>query len=135
MGPPARRASSSSSIDKAIDLWVIDAFAVAAEVGMGNRINTVMQPCFFHLAGVLPADEAIARIKGFVEKTYAKRGQAVVERNFAAIDRRSRGSATSRSAAGRDRHAMPALVPDDAPDFVQERHRASSWPATATCSR
>ena len=46
--------------------------------GMGNRINTVMQPCFFHLAGVLPADEAIARIKEFVEKTYAKRGEAVV---------------------------------------------------------
>ena len=91
LGPPAARASSSSSIDKAIDLWVIDAFAVATEVGMGNRINTVMQPCFFHLSGVLPADEAIARIKEFVEKTYAKRGQAVVDRNFAAIDRRSRG--------------------------------------------
>ena len=54
---------------------------------MGSRINTVMQPCFFHLAGILPADEAITRIKGFVQKTYAKRGQAIVERNFAAIDR------------------------------------------------
>ncbi len=54
---------------------------------MGSRINTVMQPCFFQLAGILPPDEAIARIKGFVEKTYAKRGEAVVARNFAAIDR------------------------------------------------
>ncbi len=61
-------------IDKQLDFWVIDAFAVAAEAGMGNRINTVMQPCFFHLSGVLPADEAIARIKEAVEKTYAKRG-------------------------------------------------------------
>ncbi|MGH2513877.1 MAG: pyruvate:ferredoxin (flavodoxin) oxidoreductase [Candidatus Limnocylindrales bacterium] len=74
-------------VDKAIDLWIIDAFAVAAEVSMGNRINTVMQPCFFRLAGVLPADEAIARIKASVTKTYAKRGEAVVARNFAAIDR------------------------------------------------
>ncbi len=76
-----------SLVDKEIDFWIIDAFAVANEVGMGNRINTVMQPCFFHLSGVLPADEAIARIKESVEKTYARRGEAVVARNFAAIDR------------------------------------------------
>jgi pyruvate-ferredoxin/flavodoxin oxidoreductase len=106
-------------IDKAIDLWVIDAFAVAEEVGMGNRINTVMQPCFFHLAGVLPAAEAIARIKKFTEKTYAKRGQAVVDRNFAAIDLSigrlghvTLGKATS------NRSPMFA-VPDDAPDFIK----------------
>ena len=74
-------------VDKEIDFWVIDALAVADEVGMGSRINTVMQPCFFQLAGILPPDEAIARIKGFVEATYAKRGEAVVARNFAAIDR------------------------------------------------
>src|SRR5690606_27312286 len=46
-------------VDKGIDLWVIDAQAVAAETGMGNRINTTMQPCFFRLAGILPGDEAI----------------------------------------------------------------------------
>ncbi|MEO8228668.1 MAG: pyruvate:ferredoxin (flavodoxin) oxidoreductase [Chloroflexota bacterium] len=74
-------------VEKAIDLWIIDAFAVADEVGMGNRINTVMQPCFFRLSGVLPAEEAITRIKESVTKTYAKRGEAVVARNFAAIDR------------------------------------------------
>jgi len=73
-------------IDKEIDLWVIDALAVAAEAGMGSRINTVMQPCFFQLAGILPAEEAITQIKHFVEKTYAKRGEAIVARNFAAID-------------------------------------------------
>jgi pyruvate-ferredoxin/flavodoxin oxidoreductase len=73
-------------VDKAIDLWVIDAFAVAEEVGMGNRINTVMQPCFFHLANILPPADAIKRIKDSVKKTYAKRGEAVVERNYAAID-------------------------------------------------
>ncbi len=74
-------------VEKKIDFWIIDAFAVADEVGMGNRINTVMQPCFFRLSGVLPADEAIARIKDWVTKTYARRGEAIVARNFAAIDR------------------------------------------------
>ncbi len=54
---------------------------------MGDRINTVMQPCFFHLSGVLPADEAIAQIKRSVEAAYGKRGRRLVERNFAAIDR------------------------------------------------
>ena len=58
-------------LDKEIDFWVIDALAVADEAGMGSRINTVMQPCFFQLAGIMPADEAITRIKGFVETTYA----------------------------------------------------------------
>ena len=73
-------------IDKDIELYVIDAFAVAGEVGMGNRINTVMQPCFFKLSGVLPEEEAITAIKKFVEKTYGKRGEKVVQRNYAAID-------------------------------------------------
>ncbi len=74
-------------VDKEIDFWAIDAFAVAGEVGMGSRINTVMQPCFFQLSGVLPAEEAIVRIKAAVSAAYAKRGDAIVTRNFAAIDR------------------------------------------------
>jgi pyruvate-ferredoxin/flavodoxin oxidoreductase len=106
-------------IDKSIDLWVIDAFAVATEVGMGNRINTIMQPCFFHLAGVLPPDEAIARIKGFVEKTYAKRGQAVVDRNFAAIDMSIAKLGHVTLGAAATGYTIPALVPVDAPDFVK----------------
>ena len=83
-GSPAR--CSSALIDKDIELWVIDAYRVA-QGKMGNRINTVMQPCFFQLAGVLPADEAIANIKQSVEQTYGHRGRTIVERNFAAIDR------------------------------------------------
>jgi pyruvate-ferredoxin/flavodoxin oxidoreductase len=73
-------------VDKRIDLWVIDADRVAREVGMGTRINTIMQPCFFHLSGVLPPGEAIARIKRSVEAAYGRRGRDVVERNHAAID-------------------------------------------------
>ncbi len=106
-------------VDRQIDFWVIDAFAVAAETGMGNRINTIMQPCFFHLSGVLPADEAIARIKGFVEKTYAKRGQAVVDRNFAAIDASiARLGHVTLGTAGTG-YILPPVVPASAPDFVK----------------
>jgi pyruvate-ferredoxin/flavodoxin oxidoreductase len=107
-------------IDKGIDLWVIDADAVAAETGMGNRINTIMQPCFFQLAGVLPADEAIARIKESVEMTYGRRGRTVVERNFAAIDRaleRLERVAVPAAATGERRDGR-AIAPE-APDFVQ----------------
>ncbi|MDA8236342.1 MAG: pyruvate:ferredoxin (flavodoxin) oxidoreductase [Chloroflexi bacterium] len=107
-------------IDKAIDLWAIDAFAVASEVGMGNRINTVMQPCFFKLSGVLPPDEAVARIKKNVEKTYAKRGQAVVERNFAAIDRSLERLARVPLGTVATGHELPPVVPDGAPDFVKK---------------
>ncbi len=107
-------------VDKAIDLWVIDAFAVATEVGMGNRINTVMQPCFFRLAGVLPAEEAIARIKDSVRKSYAKRGDAVVQRNFAAIDRSlERLSHVPLGRVAGD-GALASLIPDTAPDFVRQ---------------
>jgi pyruvate-ferredoxin/flavodoxin oxidoreductase len=72
--------------EKRLRTWVIDAEAVAKAAGLGKRINTVMQPCFFYLSGVLPADEAVAAIKASVEATYGRRGRTVVERNYAAID-------------------------------------------------
>ena len=107
-------------IDKQIDMWVIDALAVAKEAGMGNRLNTVMQPCFFQLAGVLPADEAIAHIKAGVEKTYGKRGRSVVERNFAAIDASLAGlHRVSLPDAVTATHRRRPPVPADAPEFVQ----------------
>jgi pyruvate-ferredoxin/flavodoxin oxidoreductase len=106
-------------IDKSIDMWVIDAVAVATEVGMGSRINTIMQPCFFQLSGVLPADDAIARIKATVEKTYAKRGQAVVDRNFAAIDASIARLNHVTFGGAVTGHTIPALIPETAPDFVR----------------
>ncbi|MCE1181410.1 MAG: pyruvate:ferredoxin (flavodoxin) oxidoreductase [Rhodocyclales bacterium] len=72
---------------KEIALYVIDAYAVAAENGMGRRINTVMQTCFFAISGILPQDEAIAAIKHAVEKTYGRKGRRIAEQNFRAIDR------------------------------------------------
>jgi pyruvate-ferredoxin/flavodoxin oxidoreductase len=73
-------------IDKQLKFYVIDALTVARAAGMGGRINTVMQTCFFALANVLPKDEAIAHIKEAIYKTYGKRGDAVVQRNYAAVD-------------------------------------------------
>jgi pyruvate-ferredoxin/flavodoxin oxidoreductase len=74
-------------MDKRLRLFVIDADSVAQAVGMGRRINTIMQTCFFALSGVLPREDAIAAIKAAIRKTYGKRGEAVVEMNFAAVDR------------------------------------------------
>src|SRR5581483_4261235 len=73
-------------VAKRLRFFVVDAGAVARRAGLGARVNTVLQPCFFALANVLPRAEAIAAIKDSIEKTYGKRGRLVVERNFAAVD-------------------------------------------------
>ena len=73
-------------IDKHIHLHVIDAYRVAQDAGMGRRINTVMQTCFFAISGILPQDEAIAAIKHAVEKTYGRKGRRIAELNYRAID-------------------------------------------------
>ena len=73
-------------INKKLKFFVIDAYSVAREAGMGSRINTIMQTCFFTISGVLPREEAIAAIKHAIEETYGKRGEAVVQKNFAAVD-------------------------------------------------
>lgn len=72
--------------EKHLRVYTIDAHKVARQTGMGGRINTVMQTCFFALSGVLPQNEAISQIKHSIEKTYQKRGAAVVQRNFQAVD-------------------------------------------------
>jgi len=73
-------------IDLEIKFYVIDAYKVGEQTGMGQRVNTIMQTCFFALANVLPKDEAIKLIKESIEKTYMKKGPKVVEKNFAAVD-------------------------------------------------
>jgi pyruvate-ferredoxin/flavodoxin oxidoreductase len=75
-----------SIIEKKLRFFVIDALKVAREAGMGGRINTVMQTCFFAISGVLPREEAIEHIKYTIKKTYGRRGESVVQRNFAAVD-------------------------------------------------
>jgi pyruvate-ferredoxin/flavodoxin oxidoreductase len=73
-------------IQKRIKVFSINAYAVARENQLGNRTNTIMQTCFFAISGVLPPDEAITKIKESIRKTYGKRGEAVVQQNFAAVD-------------------------------------------------
>ena len=74
-------------IDKKVKFYVVDAVSVARDAGMGNRLNTVMQTCFFQLAKLFPtAEEAIGYIKGAIKKTYGKKGEAVVQKNYAAVD-------------------------------------------------
>jgi pyruvate-ferredoxin/flavodoxin oxidoreductase len=73
-------------IEKQLRFYVIDAFKVASDIGMGGRINTVMQTCFFAISGILPQEQAIEQIKKSIRKTYGKRGEAVVQKNFQAVD-------------------------------------------------
>jgi pyruvate-ferredoxin/flavodoxin oxidoreductase len=73
-------------VDKGLDLWVVDATRIAADAGLGGRINTVLQTCFFALSGVLPRETAIAAIAEEVTKAYSKRGEVVVRRNLEAIN-------------------------------------------------
>ncbi|GAB4524800.1 MAG: pyruvate:ferredoxin (flavodoxin) oxidoreductase [Anaerolineae bacterium] len=73
-------------IEKNLKFYVINAYRVAKETGMGGRINTIMQTCFFAISGVLPADEAIAEIKYSIRKAYGKKGEDVVEKNLEAVD-------------------------------------------------
>ena len=108
-------------IDKNLKFYVIDAIDVAQKAGMGGRINTVMQTCFFAISGVLPKDEAIAAIKHSIEKTYGKRGPEIVQKNFEAVDS---------SLANLHEVKVPAkvtstfdirpAVPAEAPEFVQK---------------
>ncbi len=80
------RTIQKTIIDKHLRFFVTDGYTVARENGMGTRINTVMQTCFFAISGVLPREEAIEQIKKAIQKTYGKRGEAVVQKNFAAVD-------------------------------------------------
>jgi pyruvate-ferredoxin/flavodoxin oxidoreductase len=108
-------------IEKQLRFYVVDGLSVAAQAGMSNRINTVMQTCFFALAKILPRDEAIAAIKKAIKKTYGARGEAVLSRNYAAVDGalaalhevRVPANATS------DLRRLPPLAVGEHSDFVE----------------
>ena len=80
------KSTQKEMIEKKIEFYVIDGYKVAREAGMGTRINTIMQTCFFAISGVLPREDAIAQIKKAIYKTYGKRGESVVQKNYAAVD-------------------------------------------------
>lgn len=108
-------------IDLGLNLYVIDAGQVAREVGLGGRTNTVLQTCFFAISGVLPADEAVEKVKQAITKTYARKSAAIVEKNHKAVDAAVEhlhrveipNEVTSR-------HDFIPPVPATAPDFVRD---------------
>jgi pyruvate-ferredoxin/flavodoxin oxidoreductase len=105
---------------KGLRLYAVDGQRIAHDVGLGGRINTVMQPCFLALAGILPREEAVAAVRKAISETYARRGHEVVERNLAAVER---GIAELQEvpvpAAVTAQLRWPPAVPQGAPDFVQ----------------
>ena len=115
------RSMQEAVIDKQLKFYVINADKVASDVGMGRRINTIMQTCYFAISGVLPPDEAIAQIKKTIEKTYGIKGKKIVDLNFAAVDAALEHlqlvPVPERATANYDR---APLVPDAAPDFIRD---------------
>jgi pyruvate-ferredoxin/flavodoxin oxidoreductase len=106
-------------VEKKLRFYVIDALKVARDNGMGVRINTIMQTCFFAISGVLPREEAIAHIKKSIQKTYGRKGEDVVRKNFEAVDAtlaHLEEVAVPATITGAPR---PPAVPEGAPDFVK----------------
>jgi len=107
-------------IAKNIRFYVIDGYEVAEKTGMGRRINTIMQTCFFAISGVLPQDQSIAAIKHAVEKTYGKKGRHIVELNFKAIDETLAGlHSVPLPTAVSSLFDIKSRISDAAPDFVR----------------
>lgn len=108
-------------IEKKIKFYVIDGYKVAQATGMGARVNTIMQTCFFAISGVLPKDEAIAAIKNSIKKTYGKKGDQIVQQNYAAVDQTLANLFEVKiPAAVTSTIEMPPVVSDKAPDFVKD---------------
>ncbi len=107
-------------ISKQLEFYVIDAYAVARDTGMGGRINTIMQTCFFAISGVLPKQHAIERIKDAIRKTYGKKGEDIVAKNFQAVDQTlanlHRVVVPDKVTSHRE---LPPVVPEHAPEFVR----------------
>jgi len=112
------REAQTHVIEKGLQLWAIDAAQIARDAGLGGRVNTVLQTCFFHLTGLLPPDDAVGSIKEHIRKTYGNRGQAVVTRNEDAVDRAVARLFRVEVGPVADGRAMADPVSTVAPDFV-----------------
>ena len=106
-------------VGKKLKFFVVDADKVAEAAGLGGRTNTVMQTAFFKLSGILPEDEAIQQIKDTIEKTYAKRGRTVIDRNFAAVDGTVAGLEQVKVTAADSKLKRVSFAAQDAPEFVR----------------
>ncbi len=115
------REVQAAIIEKDLQFYIIDAYNVAEQAGMGRRINTIMQTAFFYISGVLPQDEAIAAIKDSIQKTYGKRGETVVQKNFAAVDEAlAHLHKVEVPEEVTSQLTMRKPVPDQAPEFVRQ---------------
>jgi len=116
------RVVAEKIIAKKIEFYVIDAYKVASATGMGARINTIMQTCYFAISGVLPREEAIAKIKEAIVKTYKKKGDEVVNKNFAAVDQTLENLFKVKvpDKVSVKAHEICPIVSERAPEFVQK---------------
>jgi len=115
------RSVQKKIIEKKLRFHLINAYNVARQTGMGVRINTIMQTCFFAISGVLPSEEAIQKIKESIKKTYGKRGETVVNQNYKAVDATIQNlhEVVVPSLATTDFDVSP-IVPTRAPEFVHK---------------
>ncbi len=107
-------------VDKNIKLYAIDAVDVAAKTGMGRRINTIMQTCFFAISGVLPREEAIEKIKKAIQKTYARKGQEIVDANIKAVDASLAHLHEIKIGEVNSIHKRQPGIPTTAPELLQK---------------
>jgi pyruvate-ferredoxin/flavodoxin oxidoreductase len=112
--------TQAAMLAKKLRCYVIDAYQVAKATGMGGRINTIMQTCFFAISNVLPRAEAIEQIKKAIRKTYGRKGESVVQQNFAAVDQTLAAlyEVPLPTAVTAAPHPL-AIIPEHAPDFVK----------------
>jgi len=132
------RSMQKQIIDKEIKFYTIDAYKVARETGMGERVNTIMQTCFFALSGILPRDEAIDHIKLAVKKTYGAKGEEVVQKNYHAIDKTLENLFSVKIPdAPTSVWEQPPPVVDSAPEYVKNvlgtiiKYKGDSLPVSA----
>ena len=121
LGLPARRGPEAAYRQEDA-FFIIDAISLAEEIGLGARINMIMQTAFFVISGIIPKDEAIKAIKKEITKTYGKKGEEVLQMNYAAVDTALQN--IDRGAGAREgyvEYEMRPPVPDFAPPFVKER--------------
>jgi pyruvate-ferredoxin/flavodoxin oxidoreductase len=114
------RITQEQIVNKQLKFYVIDANKVARESGMGGRINTVMQVCFFAISGVLPKEEAISHIKRSIKKTYGKKGDEIVQMNLRAVDNTLEHLYEVTVKSANSTIELRAPVPDTAPSFVRD---------------
>jgi len=106
-------------VTKKLNFYVIDGYTVAQKTGMGSRVNTIMQTCFFAISGVLPKDEAIEQIKKSIKKTYGAKGDEIVRKNFEAVDQTLENLFKVDYSSVTSNIELPPIVSDKAPDYVK----------------